>query len=245
MGLPSPKVESQITAIVVDDHPIFRLGLVQALSLEQDIRVVAEAADGEEALNVIPLLRPQVAVVDINLPRYNGQRVTYQLRCQGIPTRVLLLTGYHDLDQAIHAAANGAAGYASKEIEPHTLVKYVRHIAHGGYVFMGSFMTRQEVLEWVQRQIEEIPSRDQYSLQPYTPLTEREMEVLRLLVCGASNKEIATALYISQQTVKNHITAILRKLGVLDRTQAVSRALYLGWIKLSDLNYSLYYDKEH
>lgn len=231
-----PRDGSQITTVVVDDHPIFRLGLVQALSLEQDIQVVAEAADGEEALEIIPLFCPQVAVVDINLPRCNGQRITYQLRRQGIPTRVLLLTGYHDLDQAIHAAANGAAGYASKEIEPHTLVEYVRYIAQGGYVFMGSFMTRQEVLEWIQHRIEEVSLQEQYSPRPYAPLTEREMEVLRLLVHGASNKEIALALSISQQTVKNHVTAILRKLGVLDRTQAVSRALYLGWIKLTELN---------
>ncbi|MEJ5241065.1 MAG: response regulator transcription factor [Anaerolineales bacterium] len=225
-----------ISVLVVDDHPIFRLGLVQALALEPDIQIVAEAVDGEQALEMIARFLPNVAVMDINLPRCNGQWVTYQVRRQNLPTRVLLLTGYDDLEQTIHSASNGAAGYSSKDIEPRILVKYVRWIADGGYVFLGRLMSAEEAARWVQEQIEK--ARLQYYQdpgQPYTPLTERELQVMRLLVCGASNKEIAATLKISQQTVKNHITAILRKMGVSDRTQAVSRALYLGWVKLNDL----------
>ncbi len=226
--------ESMISVLIVDDYPIFRLGLVQALALEPDIQIVAEAVDGEQALEMIARLLPKVVVMDINLSRWNGQWVTYQVRCQHLPTRVLILNGYDVLEQAVHVAMNGAAGYASKDIEPRKLVHYVRWIADGGYVFLGRLMNEEEATRWMQEQIGNA-RYDRDPGYPYTPLTKREFQVMRLLVCGASNKEIAGILGISQQTVKNHVTAILRKMGVSDRTQAVSQALYLGWVKLNDL----------
>ncbi len=223
-----------ISVLIVDDHPIFRLGLVQAFALAPDIQIVAEAMDGEQALEMIATFLPKVVVMDINLSRWNGQWVTYQVCCQNLPTRVLLLGAYDVLEQAVHAATNGAAGYASKDIEPRRLVRCVRWIADGGYVFLGRLMNEEEATRWMQEQIGDVRYyRDPG--HPYTPLTKREFQVMRLLVCGASNKEIAVILGISQQTVKNHVTAILRKMGVSDRTQAVGRALYLGWVNLNDL----------
>lgn len=222
-----------ITVIVVDDHPLFRQGVVDALSLEPGIRVIGQAATGEEALDLIHGLYPQVAVVDINLPGMNGQQVTHHVIAEKIPTRIILLTGYDDSEQILHAAIAGAAGYCAKDIEPRHLTTVVKHIANGEYVIGDLVFTRKEFDHWLEKQLE--TARRSYSEpgSPFHPLSDREMQVLECVVRGMSNKEIAALLGISHQTVKNHVTSILRKFGVEDRTQAVVYALKRGWVKLN------------
>ncbi len=226
----------KITLIVVDDHPLFRQGVVDTLSLEPDMRVVAQSASGDEALALIREKQPDIAVLDVNLPGLNGQQVTYSVTREKIRTRVILMTGYDDVEQAVHAALAGAHGYCSKDVEPSSLAKIVREVARGKYVFSKRSFNRRELDEWVEQSVEGAFRSYSEPGNPYHPLSEREMEVLACVVRGMSNKEIAARLNISHQTVKNHVTAILRKFGVEDRTQAVVFALKRGWVTLKDLN---------
>lgn len=224
----------KITVLVVDDHPLFRQGVVDSLSLEVDMMVLGQAASGEEGLELIRELNPQITLMDINLPGMNGQQITHLVVHEKLPTRVLLLTGYDDSEQAVHAALAGAAGYLAKDIEPLNLLKAIRNVADGKYVFGSRVFLRRELDEWLNGQTE--GARRSYSEpgNPFHPLSDREMEVLTCVVRGMSNKEIANMLDISHQTVKNHVTSILRKFGVDDRTQAVIYALKRGWVTLKD-----------
>ena len=223
-----------ITLLIVDDHPLFRQGVADALSLEEGLRVVGQAADGKHALELIRDLEPDIAVLDVNLPEMNGQQITHQVTQDKLRTRILLLTGYDDIEQAIHAAHAGAAAYCTKDIQPQGLVGVIREVANGKYVISGNVFNRRELDDWLESQME--GARRSYSEpgSPFHPLSDREMEVLSCVVRGMSNKEIASLLGISHQTVKNHVTSILRKFGVEDRTQAVVYALKRGWVKLQD-----------
>jgi DNA-binding NarL/FixJ family response regulator len=224
----------EITLLVADDHPLFRQGVVDALSLEEDFDVIAQASNGEDAIDQIRSMKPRVAVLDVNMPGKNGQQVTHQVASDNLPTRVVLLTGYDDIEQAIHAVLAGAAGYCAKEIEPDVLARTIRAVAEGKYAIAGNIFTRRELDAWIDEQME--GARRSYSEpgSPFHPLSDREMEVLSCVVRGMSNKEIANLLGISHQTVKNHVTSILRKFSVEDRTQAVVYALQRGWVKLQD-----------
>jgi two-component system response regulator DegU len=222
----------QITVIVVDDHPLFRQGGVDALSLEADIRVLGQAANGEIALDMIHSLMPQVAVVDVNLPGINGQQVTRHVVSEKLPTKVILLTGYDDTEQILHAAIAGAASYCSKDIQPAQLSAIVRMVAAGNYVVGDQSLTKKEFDYWLEQQLQMVRRSYSEPGNPFHPLSDREMEVLECVVRGMSNKEIAIKLGISHQTVKNHVTSILRKFSVEDRTQAVVYALKHGWVKL-------------
>jgi two-component system response regulator DegU len=229
----------QITLIVVDDHPLFRQGVVDALSLEPDMNVVAQAANGDEGLNLIRTLRPTVAVLDVNMPGMNGQQITHQVTQERLSTRVFLMTGYDDVEQAIHAVLAGAAAYCSKDLQPQSLPRIIREVAEGKYVVGEKVFNRRDLEQWVEDQME--GARRSYSEpgSPFHPLSEREMEVLACVVRGLSNKEIASMLGISHQTVKNHVTAILRKFGVEDRTQAVVYALKRGWVTLKEAKFGI------
>jgi DNA-binding NarL/FixJ family response regulator len=224
----------KITLLIVDDHPLFRQGVVDSLSLEADMMVLGQAASGEDGLGLIRDLKPQIALMDINLPGMNGQQVTHLIVQNKLPTRVLLLTGYDEMEQAVHAALAGAAGYLAKDIEPPNLMKAIRNVADGKFVFGARVFSRRELDDWLISQTE--GARRSYSEpgNPFHPLSDREMEVLTCIVRGMSNKEIANLLEISHQTVKNHVTSILRKFGVDDRTQAVIYALKRGWVTLKD-----------
>ncbi|MFL7869131.1 MAG: response regulator [Anaerolineales bacterium] len=224
----------EITLLIVDDHPLFRQGVSDALALEQGFRVVGQAADGKHALELIRDLDPDIAVLDVNLPEMNGQQITHQVTQEKLRTRILLLTGYDDIEQAIHAAHAGAAAYCAKDVQPQNLINIIREVANGKYVIGENVFTRRELDNWLESQLE--GARRSYSEpgSPFHPLSDREMEVLSCVVRGMSNKEIAGLLGISHQTVKNHVTSILRKFGVEDRTQAVVYALKRGWVNLQD-----------
>jgi len=223
-----------ITLLIVDDHPLFRQGVVDSLMLESDMQVLGQASSGEDGLEMIRSLKPQITLMDINLPGLNGQQITHMVVQEKLPTRVLLVTGYDEMEQAVHAAIAGAAGYLAKDIDPEILIRAIRDVAEGKYVFGSNVFSRPELDDWVISQTE--GARRSYSEpgNPYRPLSDREMEVLNCVVHGMSNKEIANVLQISHQTVKNHVTSILRKFGVDDRTQAVIYALKRGWVTLKD-----------
>jgi len=224
----------KITLLIVDDHPLFRQGVVDALTLEPDLKVVGQSASGSDALELIRSLKPAVAVLDVNLPGINGQQITHQVTQEKLSTRILLVTGYDDIEQALHAALAGAAAYCSKNIEPQNLIQIIREVADGKFIFGSRILNSRELDGWINEQIK--GTRRSYSEpgSPFHPLSEREMEVLECVVKGKSNKEIAGLLGISHQTVKNHVTSILRKFGVEDRTQAVVYALKHGWVQLKN-----------
>ncbi|HKY79796.1 MAG TPA: response regulator transcription factor [Anaerolineales bacterium] len=222
---------AKITIVVVDDHPIFRQGVVDAFSLEKDLQVMGQAASGSEGLDLIMKLKPQVAIVDVNLPNFNGQQLTRHLKDAKSSTRVVLLTAYDDNTQVVHAMAAGAAAYCVKDIDPPKLVEIVRTVCKGNYVVSEAILDQPGVERWLAAQA---AAKGAYS-DPGSPngsLSRREMEVLECVTRGLSNKEIAKVLDISHQTVKNHVTAILRKLNVEDRTQAAVHALRQGWVRL-------------
>jgi DNA-binding NarL/FixJ family response regulator len=164
----------------------------------------------------------------------NGQMVTLRLAAEKLPTRVVLLTAYDDHGQRIYGLRAGAYAFSSKDIQPEALARMVRIVASGWYVVGDQVFDAQEMARWVAAQspAAALDTPEQMSEPPYQLLSEREMEVLKCISSGLSNKEIALALGISHQTVKNHVTAILHKLGVDDRTQAVLYALRYGWVRL-------------
>lgn len=222
-----------ITLVVVDDHPLFRQGVIEALSFEPDVDVIGQASNGQEALTIIRAMGPDVVILDVNLPGMNGQQVIRQLILDKIPTAVVLLTGYDDINQVLHAMRSGAAAYCSKDIDPDKLMRVVRHVADGKYVIGDKTFQQDELKQWIEERTGyALQDRDQQ--ESMQPLSTREMEVLNCVTRGQSNKEIALELGISHQTVKNHVTAILRKLDVEDRTQAAVYALRHGWVRLHD-----------
>ncbi|MBX3049054.1 MAG: response regulator transcription factor [Anaerolineales bacterium] len=221
---------AKISIVVVDDHPIFRQGVVDTLSLEPDFAIVGQAASAGEALELVSKLSPIVAIVDLNLPDFNGQQLTRQLHEAKSHTRVVLLTAYDDSSQEWNSIAAGAAAYCAKDVHPETLVRIVRSVAEGRYVVAEQVLDREALQRWQAERANPIsPLNEAVGLEP---LSGREMEVLACITRGLSNKEIARDLAISHQTVKNHVTAVLRKLKVEDRTQAAVFALRQGWVQV-------------
>ena len=178
----------------------------------------------------------KVAVVDVNLPGLNGQQVVRQVIAEKLPTRVVLLTAYGDAEQVMHAMRGGAAAFCTKDVEPEYLVKVIHKVDEGKFI-VGRQVLDPVILErWLDEQLESVQRPYSDPGEPYYPLSGREMEVLTNVTKGMSNKEIAKTMGISHQTVKNHVTSILRKLGVEDRTQAAIYALRRGWVRLNQPN---------
>ena len=224
----------EIRVFVVDDHPIFRQGVIDTLTFTDDIIVIGEADNGKDALPLIEELLPDVSILDVNLPGMNGLQLTRKILSKNIPTHVILLTAYDDYEQVIHAIRSGASAYRTKNIKPEELVETVKAVAAGRYFLDTEAMNKSELDLWLQSYTQGFAQTRIESGELFNPLSNREMDVLSHLTDGKSNKEIAANLGISHQTVKNHVTSILRKLNVNDRTQAVVYALRHGWFRLHD-----------
>jgi len=224
-----------IRLIIVDDHPLFREGVRRVLDGEEDLDVVAEGITGDQAIQLIRELRPRVALVDVNLPNMNGIQVTRQVVAERMNTSIVLLTAYDDVEQVLHAFSAGASAYCSKDIEAGKLVDVVRHVARGFFVVGDQVFDEEGLRQWLSSGVEAVRRPHlEGDVEAFTPLSPREMEILQYVTRGLSNKEIAVRLDISHQTVKNHMTAILHKLDVEDRTQAAVYALRHGWVRLQD-----------
>lgn len=224
-----------ITVLIVDDHPLFREGLSKILSLEPDLEVIGEAADGEQALTMARSSRPDVVVIDINLPTMNGLQVTRQLKSDRTGITIVMLTAYHDQEQVLHAMRAGASAYYPKDVEPSRLVEVIRQCQQGYYIVDDQMFDEIGLRAWLDAGVE--AATGPYMIDPtehFVPLSPREMEILQFVTRGMSNKQIALELGISHQTVKNHMTSILKKLDVEDRTQAAVYALRRGWVRMQD-----------
>lgn len=214
-----------IRVLLVDDQALFREGLHTLLSLHEDIEVVGEAGNGQEALAAAAALRPDVILMDLRMPVLDGVAATRLLR-QTLPDgRVIVVTTFDDDELVFDGLRAGAVGYLLKDVSSDKLVEAIRAAARGESFLQPSIAAKV---------LAEFSRLGQTSAPPppglVEPLSERELEILRLVAAGESNKEIAAALYITEGTVKNHVTNILGKLGVRDRTQAALRARELGLI---------------
>lgn len=225
---------SRIQILIVDDHPLFRRGIRWSLENEHDLLVVGEAADGQAAVQQVDQTMPDVVLIDINMPLMSGLEVTRIIKRRHPQMGVIILTMHEDDEQLFHAIRVGAAAYCTKDVDAEELIRLIRRVAKGEYLINDNVLSRPFVASRVLDQFRELSQMDQANEGVFSPLTPREVEILDCVAQGNSNKEIARILSISDQTVKNHITSILRKLAVNDRTQAVIYALRHGWIKLAE-----------
>ena len=204
-----------VNILIADDHSMIREGLKQILELEGDIKVVAEAADGYECLNAINKVNPHVVLLDINMPNLDGLQVLSIMKQQNMMNKVILLTIHKEIDYLIRALDLGCDGYVLKDSDSATLKKAIFTV-YSGDTFVEPSLTPLLNSSLIERDIMTGKVND---------LTNREMEVLKLIASGMFNKEIAAKLNISERTVKNHISNIFRKIQVSDRTQAAVFAI--------------------
>jgi DNA-binding NarL/FixJ family response regulator len=204
-----------IRVLVVDDHPVVRQGLRTFLGLQDDVTVVAEAGDADSAVAQAVAAEPDVVLLDLRMPSGDGMSVLRSLRTAGVGCRVLILTSFTEPDAVLPAMRAGADGYVFKDIAPAALIAAIRAV-HEGHVLMHPDVARQLAAGGA------VPGPGQ--------LTPREREVLSQIARGRSNREIARAMSVSEKTVKTHVSAILTKLGVSDRTQAALHAVRAGLV---------------
>ncbi|MFC4769994.1 response regulator [Effusibacillus consociatus] len=230
---------SPIKVVLADDHTLFRQGLRRIFELEDDFKIIGEATDGEQAIKMAGALSPDVILMDINMPEKSGVEATKLVKETHPGVKVLILSIHDDEAYIFESIRAGANGYLLKDVESEVLVQAVRQVA-GGTAFIHPQVTTKLLDEFkrlshkmVDRPIfhdETAAAVEQDSWQDL--LTQREMEILRLMAEGKSNRTIGETLFISEKTVKNHVSSILGKLGVDDRTQAVITAARRGWVRL-------------
>ena len=212
-----------IRILIADDHELLRDGLRGMLDAQEDMEVVGEAPDGAQAVDEAIRLHPDVVIMDIRMPRLDGIEATKRLKAQGERApRVLVLTTF-DLDEYVYEALRaGAGGFMLKDAPPRQLAEAVRTVA-AGESLLAPAVTKRLIERYVSR-----PPADTVRRERFAELTERELEVLKLLTRGLSNVEIGERLFLSEATVKTHVTRVLSKLGVRDRVQAVVLAYESG-----------------
>ena len=210
-----------ISVCLVDDQTLVRQGIRSLLELSDDIRVAAEAADGAQAIEVIPQAKPDVVLLDMRMPGMSGLDVLNALAQKNALPPTIILTTFDDDQLVLAGLKAGARGYLLKDVSLEQLVEAVKTVAAGGSLVAP--VVTQRLLTGLERMQNDFTSLDQPD-----PLTERETEILRLMASGYSNKEIANSLGVAEGTVKNHVSNILSKLGVRDRTRAVLKAFELG-----------------
>lgn len=206
---------NKIKVLIVDDHSLVRQGLSQILSLEPDLEVVGEAKDGEECLQKVKDLKPDVILLDINMPNVNGIKALRKLKDMNQETKVIILTFHEEIEYLFETFNLGANGYIVKDAESDVLIHGIREVYSGvSYVYPTMAEGDSNQLNMLRKG--EINGTDSLAVK----LTKREYEILTLIADGMNNKDIANTLFISEKTVKNHVSNIFKKIKVNDRTQA-------------------------
>lgn len=219
--------------IIVDDHQLFREGVKRILDFEDTFEVVAEGDDGTDVVNLYEQNEPDVVLMDINMPGKNGVEATADLIAVYPDAKVMVLSIHDDESYVTHALKSGALGYMLKEMDADEIVEAIKVVSNGGS-YLHPKVTKNLVAEF--RRLSEHENKGNFHQteirRPFHLLTKRECEVLQLLTDGQSNRTIGETLYISEKTVKNHVSSILQKMNVNDRTQAVVTAIKNGWVEV-------------
>ncbi len=209
-----------IRVVLVDDQTLVRQGIRSLLELSDNIRIVAEASDGKQAIELIPQVAPDVVLMDMRMPELSGLEALQWFAANGTIWPTIILTTFDDDDLVLAGIRAGARGYLLKDVSLEQLVGAIEAVAAGGTLVQP--VVTQRLLSGLERMHNDFTSLDRPD-----PLTDRETEILRLMAGGYSNKEIASSLGVAEGTVKNHVSNILSKLGVRDRTRAVLKAFEL------------------
>jgi DNA-binding NarL/FixJ family response regulator len=211
-----------IKILIADDHHVVRRGLVFFLKTQQEIEVIGEAKNGKEAVEMTRELQPDLVLMDLDMPVMDGIEATKQIKAELPDMKIMILTSFSDQDHVIPAIEAGAAGYQLKDIEPDELVRAIKRILTG---------ENQLHPKATNHLLSHLSSKKPDAVSPTEELTKRELEVLLEIAKGKSNKEIASSLYITEKTVKTHVSNVLAKLDLHDRTQAALFAVKHGLIE--------------
>ena len=218
---------SKIRIVVADDHPIFRDGLCKLLALEEDFEVVAQASDGRQVLEILQDQEPDILLLDLKMPGLDGLATLQRLQSAKNKTRVIVLTASDDKNEFVQAMRFGTSGIVLKQTATELLIKSIRKV-HAGEIWLDSHTTAEVIRRFVSS--DEMPPAPQPSSSPRererSPLSQREREIVALVAQGFKNKEMAEKMFISEQTVKNHLHNIFDKLGVSDRLELALYAIH-------------------
>ncbi|SEC33968.1 response regulator transcription factor [Paenibacillus sp. GP183] len=235
-------LKRNVRIIIADDHQLFREGVKRIINMEEDMEVIAECGDGIQVVELCNQNTPDVVLMDINMPLENGVVATERLRLIFPEVKVIILSIHDDESYVFETLRKGASGYLLKDMEAESLINAIRSVV-SGYAYIhpkvtGKLINQLRRMTYLDDVGVVAPSQAiketgmKYIHNDNSPLTKREAEVLRLMAEGKSNKLIGESLFISEKTVKNHVSSILQKLEVDDRTQAVIAAIKNGWVTL-------------
>jgi DNA-binding NarL/FixJ family response regulator len=234
-GGPDRRDAGEVTRIlVVDDHALFRVGIANILSREPDLEVVGEAEDSRSAVDRALETSPDIVLMDLSLPSPGGIETTQRIKREIPATGIIVLAVSEDEDSLFDAIKAGAAAFILKDVGPDDLVTIIRRVADGEFLINDKVFSKPAVATRVLKEFRELAVYGQEAAPIFAPLSPREVEILDNIAQGMTNKQVAYALTISEQTVKNHMSSILRKLSVNDRTQAVVYAMRKGWIRMPE-----------
>lgn len=226
-----------IKLMIADDHVLLRQGIRNVLELDAELQVIGEAADGEDAIEKVETLHPDVVLLDLNMPKMNGIEVARWVKKKHPEVQIVVLTIHDDESYMFEVIRAGALGYLLKDVDPKMLVHAIHTVAQGKS-FIYPTLSGRLLGEFVRLSDMKVKFQPGCFKSPVARLTIREMDILKLLVCGLTNQEIATRLFLSEKTIKNHLTSVFRKFAVSDRTQAALYAIkhnIVGEPKLSDV----------
>ena len=224
----------KIRVLLVDNHALFRVGMRNILEREQDFVIVGEAADSRGAIDMAIQYSPDIILMDLNLPAPGGIETTQRIKRELQPAGIIVLAVNEDEEALFDAIKAGAAAFILKDVGPEDLVTIIRRVFAGEYLINDKVFAKPAVASRVLKEFRELAVYGQEAAPIFAPLSPREVEILDNIAQGMTNKQVAYALSISEQTVKNHMSSILRKLSVNDRTQAVVYAMRQGWIRMPE-----------
>jgi DNA-binding NarL/FixJ family response regulator len=224
----------RIRILIVDDHALFRVGISNILAREREIEVVGEAAEGRSAVEMVSMVSPSIVLMDLSLPAPGGLETTQRIRREFPAIAVIVMAQDEDEESLFASIKAGAAAFIIKDISPEDLIHVIRRVSQGEFLINDKVFSKPAVASRVLKEFRELAVYGQEAQPIFAPLSPREVEILDNIAQGMTNKQVAYALSISEQTVKNHMSSILRKLAVNDRTQAVVYAMRQGWIKMPE-----------